>query len=182
MSKAPGARGRNPFAAGQEGAPRSEAPWSRSARAGRGATLQRQGPVPRRAMPPSHGEARVSPSPRLPPPALPPHHSERERSSRFPIYFYLVDHMLFNVKCSVEEEIFCNCRINRSSGGLRLNLVINFCKSQAHADNLQQPSNINENVPILIVSPSTRTHGAAPCRMHPLCIPGASKMLPGGTG
>lgn len=41
----------------------------------------------------------TSPSPRLPP------HSERERGSRFPIYFYLVDHMLCNVKCSVEEEI-----------------------------------------------------------------------------
>ena len=44
-------------------------------------------------------EARASQSLQL------PQCSEGERGSRFPIYFYLVDRMPFNVKCSVEEEI-----------------------------------------------------------------------------
>lgn len=58
-----------------------------------------------------------------------------------------------------------------------MNLVINFCKSQAHADNLQQPSNINENVPILIVALHVRTE--QPSATYNVCT---SETLPSGTG
>lgn len=58
-----------------------------------------------------------------------------------------------------------------------MNLVINFCKSRAHADNLQQPSNINENVPILIVAPHIRV--VQPSTVY---TARASGTLPGGAG
>lgn len=59
--------------------------------------------------------------------------------------------MLFNVKCSVEEEISATAELIGVMGG-SAELGNQFLQTQAHADNLLQPSNINESVPVLIVA------------------------------
>lgn len=55
--------------------------------------------------------------------------------------------MLFNVKCSVEEEISATAGLIGVMGG-SVELGNQFLQTQAHADNLLQPSNINESVPV----------------------------------